>query len=104
MNGQQELFNTKGAIPLFGVPFTIADHFCNVPPSKINGKQIYYRRANGEPTQNIIFYAENKNGDMYCFELIDVKSDCKINGKDMYKRFFITPVFPYAECAIEEQK
>lgn len=97
MNGQQELLNTESKIPLMGVPVTIAEYFCNVPPNEINGQRIYYMRADGGFAENIIFYAENKNGEMSFFEVLDLKGDCRIDRKNVYKRFFITPVFPFVE-------
>lgn len=87
----------KSPLPLIAVPITIADYFCNTPPNKINGQDIYYMREDGSPTENIIFYAENKNGKMSFFELIDMKGGLKIAGKNVYRRFIITPVFPFAE-------
>ena len=97
MNGQLGFFNTESKIPLMGVPITIANYFCNVPPNEINGQRIYYMRADGSPTANLIFYAENKDGEMSFFEVLDLKGDCRIDGKNVYKRVFITPVFPFVE-------
>lgn len=97
MNVQQELLNTESKIPLMGVPVTIAEYFCNVPPNEINGQRIYYMRADDGFAENIIFYAENKNGEMSFFEVLDLKGDCRIDGKNVYKRVFITPVFPFVE-------
>lgn len=34
---------------------------------------------------------------MNFFEVLDLKDDCKINGKNMYRRIFITPVFAVAK-------
>ena len=95
---KNELFEQQPKIPLLGVPHTIADYFCNIPPRKIGGKDIYYVRTDGTLACNRIFYAENKNGEMSFFELIDMKGDLKINEQNKYKRFIITPVFPYIKC------
>ena len=89
---------------MIAVPITIADYFCNKPPDKINGQEIYYMRADGSPTENIIFYAENKNGEMFFFELITTKAGLKINGKNMYRRFIITQVFPFIKIKAKINK
>lgn len=95
---QNELFERQPKIPLLGVPITIADYFCNEPPRQIDGNDIYYARTDGTPTCNKIFYAENKHGEMSFFEIIDMRGDLKVNGKNTYRRFIITPVFPYIKC------
>lgn len=56
-------------------------------------------RDDGTPPENKIFYIEAEDGIMNFFEILDLKGDCKINGKNMYKRIFITPVFAVAKMA-----
>ncbi len=94
---EQELFITKSPLPLMGVPITVAEYFNNTPPEEIEGIKIYYMREDGTLPENKIFYIAAENGIMNFFEILDMKEDCKINGKTLYKRFFITPVYAMAK-------
>ena len=80
-----------------GVPITVAEYFCNTTPKEIDGITIYYTREDGTRPENKIFYIEAEDGIMNFFEVLDLKDDCKINGKNMYRRIFITPVFAVAK-------
>ena len=91
---QGELFSLPqnsaegGEIPMMGVPVSIAEYFHNKPPAEVNGT----------PTKNIVFYLEQGgSSELKFFEVLNLKSNCKVDGKNIYKRIFITPVMAAVE-------
>lgn len=91
---QNELFelkeNTSAKLPVMGVPITIVEYLCNKPPKQIDGIKIVYVRADGEPAKNVVFYLDSKDSsEINFFEVLDMKCDCKINGKTLYRRVLL---------------
>ena len=90
--------SAEGEIPMMGVPVSIAEYFHNKPPAEVNGTKITYLRYDGTPTKNIVFYLEQDgSSELKFFEVLDFKSNCKVDGKNIYKRIFITPVMAAVE-------